>query len=46
VPPLGPNHRPGGTGQATDPGIRWWLEFLRETYGPYLPGMDPLGAAR
>ena len=20
---------------AEDPGIRWWLERLRETYGPY-----------
>jgi hypothetical protein len=31
VPPLGPNHRPGGTGTPEDPGIRWWLEFLRSS---------------
>jgi hypothetical protein len=38
VPPLGPDHRPGGDGTTADPGIRWWLEFLRDTYGPYPPG--------
>ncbi len=37
VRPHGPNHRPGGDGTEDDPGIRWWLEFLRETYGPYTP---------
>lgn len=31
VPPLGPNHRPGGTGTPADPGIRWWLELPRES---------------
>lgn len=36
-PPSGPNHRPGGYGSPQDPGIRWWLEFLREAYGPYAP---------
>ncbi len=35
VPPHGPNHTPGGNGTRDDPGIRWWLESLRETYGPY-----------
>lgn len=34
-PPSGPNHRPGGDGSPGDPGVRWWLEFLRKTYGPY-----------
>ena len=34
-PPSGPNHRPGGSGRAGDPGIAWWLAHLRETYGPY-----------
>jgi hypothetical protein len=35
VPPHGPNHRPGGDGAQASPGIRWWLEFLRDTYGSY-----------
>lgn len=46
VPPLGPNHRPGGAGTAVDPGIRWWLEFLRDTYGPYIPDTARTEAAR
>jgi hypothetical protein len=37
VPPHGPNHRPGGDGTKGDPGIQWWLEFLRDQYGPYAP---------
>jgi hypothetical protein len=37
VPPHGPNHMPGGDGSETNPGIRWWLEFLRDTYGAYTP---------
>ncbi len=37
VAPHGPNHRPGGSGAENDPGIRWWLEFLRAEYGPYTP---------
>jgi len=37
VAPNGPNHRPGGAGTAEDPGIRWWLEWLRERFGAYLP---------
>lgn len=37
VPPHGPNHRPGGDGSEDDPGIQWWLEFLRDRYGAYLP---------
>jgi hypothetical protein len=36
-PPLGPNHDPGGYGSPDDPGIRWWLEAVRERYGPYKP---------
>ena len=38
VSPYGPNQRPGGDGSEANPGIRWWLEFLRDTYGPYTPG--------
>jgi hypothetical protein len=37
VPPYGPNNRPGGEGSKDQPGIRWWLEFLRKRYGPYVP---------
>lgn len=29
VPPAGPNHTPGGDGTEASPGIRWWLEALR-----------------
>lgn len=29
VPPAGPNHVPGGNGSEQEPGIRWWLEWLR-----------------
>jgi hypothetical protein len=32
-PPQGPNHVPGGRGGPGDPGIRWWLEFIRARYG-------------
>jgi hypothetical protein len=35
VGPYGPNMRAGGCGGEDDPGIRWWLEHIRETYGPY-----------
>lgn len=35
APPLGPYQRPGGYGGPGDPGVRWWLEFLQETYGPW-----------
>lgn len=38
VPPEGPNHRPGGSsGTADDPGIRWWLQAVRDRYGAYQP---------
>lgn len=33
--PQGPNHRPGGRGAQSDPGVLWWLEWLKKTYGPY-----------
>ncbi len=36
VAPYGPNPRPGGDGSEDDPGIKWWLEFVKETYGPYI----------
>ena len=39
-PPSGPNHNPGGYGSPDDPGIRWWLEFLQRTCGPYVPASD------
>jgi hypothetical protein len=32
-PPLGPNMDPGGDGSANQPGIRWWLEYLRDRHG-------------
>jgi hypothetical protein len=27
-----PNHDPGGEGTHCDPGIRWWLEYIKENY--------------
>lgn len=41
VPAYGPNHRPGGDGTQDNPGIRWWLDFLRQEYGPYTPPTVP-----
>jgi hypothetical protein len=35
APPPGPYQRPGGYGGPGDPGIKWWLEFLQQEYGPY-----------
>ena len=37
VSPYGPNHTPGGDGTPANPGVKWWLEFLRDTCGPYAP---------
>lgn len=37
APPFGPNYHLGGYGTHTDPGIRWWAEFIRERYGAYRP---------
>jgi hypothetical protein len=37
APPLGPNHDPGGDGSAENPGIRWWLEWLKSRFGAYRP---------
>ncbi|MGC9348556.1 MAG: hypothetical protein ACP5JG_10500 [Anaerolineae bacterium] len=34
-PPQGPNHRPGGKGTPGDPGVLWWLRWLREEQGPH-----------
>jgi hypothetical protein len=28
-PPTGPNHTPGGMGTKDDPGMRWWLEYVK-----------------
>lgn len=36
-PPSGPNNRPGADGSKESPGIRWWLEFIRDKYGSYIP---------
>lgn len=33
VSPEGPNHNPGGYGTPDDPGIRWWLDKVRERFG-------------
>ena len=30
--PFGPNYQPGGDGSATQPGIRWWLDYMKATY--------------
>lgn len=32
-PPFGPNMRPEGDGSAENPGIKWWLDWVRERYG-------------
>lgn len=37
APPQGPNHQPGGYGSENDPGVLWWLEFLKAEYGAYTP---------
>jgi hypothetical protein len=37
IPPHGPNADPGGDGSEESPGIRWWLEALKEMVGPYHP---------
>jgi len=34
APPLGPNMDPGGDGTPGNPGIKWWLEYLRDRHGP------------
>ncbi len=33
-PPLGPNMTPGGDGTPANPGIQWWLDYLRTHHGP------------
>jgi hypothetical protein len=33
APPLGPRMTPGGDGSAEHPGIRWWLEYVRDRHG-------------
>lgn len=32
--PLGPNMNPGGDGTRDNPGIKWWLEYIRDRPGP------------
>ena len=36
VPPHGPNADPGGDGSQENPGIRWWLEAVKEMRGAYV----------
>jgi len=37
-PPSGPNMVPGGDGSPGNPGVRWWLEYLRDSLGgPWVP---------
>lgn len=31
-PPHGPNHDPGGDGSVEDPGVRWWMEHIRDNW--------------
>ena len=37
VPPHGPNANPGGDGSKNNPGIRWWLEAVKELLAKYNP---------
>ncbi len=37
VSPHGPNANSGGSGSKDKPGIRWWLEALKEMTGPWSP---------
>ncbi len=32
-PPFGPNMRPEGDGSAENPGIKWWLDYIKARYG-------------
>ena len=43
APPYGPNADPGGDGSPDFPGIRWWLEAVREMVGPYTPPAPRVG---
>jgi hypothetical protein len=36
-PPAGPHHTPGGCGTPGDPGVRWWLEHIRQRPRPDRP---------
>lgn len=36
-PPDGPHQYPGGMGTPEDPGVRWWLEFLRDEFAGKAP---------
>jgi hypothetical protein len=33
--PFGPNHAPGGNGTPGNPGILWWMEYIRHKFGVY-----------
>lgn len=44
VPPHGPNAAPGGDGTAASPGVRWWLEYVKQKRGPWVPP-EPAGRA-
>ena len=39
-PPAGPNHTPGGMGTQADPGVRWWLEHIKQRQGKKAAGSD------
>ena len=43
VGPYGPNNTPGGDGSKDAPGVKWWLEYIRQTYGPYVPPAPGIG---
>jgi len=43
APPYGPNNSPGGDGSKESPGIKWWLEYIREAFGPYVPPPPKIG---
>ena len=43
APPYGPNNSPGDDGSKKSPGIGWWLEYIRKTYGPYVPSITKSG---
>jgi gamma-glutamyltranspeptidase/glutathione hydrolase len=43
VAPYGPNNAPGGDGSEKSPGVKWWLEYIRETCGPYVPPAAGIG---
>lgn len=43
APPQGPHSEPGGDGSPGNPGVRWWLEWLRGRVGEYRVQVDAEG---